>query len=148
MPDKYQRLCGSPPKFANVCENSGRIQPPSIDALQEFKVQAGVYPRRLVRVHPFKWNQNGFTPGGPVRLPKVDRPDATGVSQSLADPTTAKWFNTAAFTLRPLYSFGNAGRNSVIGPPGFCRDFSRTRAFACQKKRATRRNFAGRRSTS
>src|SRR5712692_11460317 len=42
----------------------------------------------------------------------VDRPNATGVSQSLADPTTAQWFNKAAFTLQPLYSFGNAGRNT------------------------------------
>src|SRR3954471_22046968 len=47
----------------------------------------------------------------------VDRPDATGVSQSLGNPSTAQWFNVAAFTLQPLYKFGNASRNSVIGPP-------------------------------
>ncbi len=39
----------------------------------------------------------------------VDRPNATGVSQSLSNPTTAEWFNTAAFTLQPLYTFGNVG---------------------------------------
>ena len=87
---------------------------PSIDALQEFKVQTGVYPaefgrqatqinvstksgqqrlsRHAVRVpaqrqagcqattrspparppkDPFKWNQYGFTLGGPVRIPKL-----------------------------------------------------------------------------
>ena len=49
----------------------------------------------------------------------VDRPDATGVSQSLDNRSTAQWFNVAAFALQPLYSFGNAGRNSIIGPPGF-----------------------------
>lgn len=86
---------------------------PSIDALQEFKVQTGVYPaefgRQTTQINvltksgsnqfhgtvfeflrndkldaqnyaftvarppkdPFKWNQYGFTLGGPVRLPKV-----------------------------------------------------------------------------
>src|SRR5205085_6271742 len=54
----------------------------------------------------------------------VDRPNATGVSQSLDNRSTAAWFNTAAFTLQPLYNFGNAARNSIIGPPGFFMDFS------------------------
>ncbi len=86
---------------------------PSIDALQEFKVQTGVYPaefgREATQINvltksgtnqyhgtlfeffrndkldatgyafsalrpskdPFKWNQYGFTLGGPVRMPKV-----------------------------------------------------------------------------
>jgi hypothetical protein len=54
----------------------------------------------------------------------VDRPNAAGVSQSFSNPTTAEWFDTAAFTLQPLYTFGNAGRNTVIGPHGFYWDFS------------------------
>ena len=45
-----------------------------------------------------------------------DRPDATGQSISLATPTTDQWFNTAAFALQPIYNFGNAGRNTVLGP--------------------------------
>src|SRR3954471_12787639 len=52
------------------------------------------------------------------------RPEATGVSQSLDNRSTAQWFNTAAFALQPLYAFGNAARNSVTGPPGFTLDFS------------------------
>ena len=86
---------------------------PSIDALQEFKVQTGVYPaefgRNATQINvltksggndyhgtlfeflrndkldaknyafttarppkdPFKWNQYGFTVGGPVRIPKL-----------------------------------------------------------------------------
>src|SRR5262249_34122989 len=86
---------------------------PSIDALDEFKVQTGVYPaefgRRIAQINvstksgtneyhgtvfdflrnnsldarpfgftttvpvsaPFKWNQYGFTLGGPVRIPKL-----------------------------------------------------------------------------
>ena len=63
----------------------------------------------------------------------VDRPDATGVSQSLANPTTAEWFNTAAFTLQPLYTFGNVGRNTVIGPRGFYWDFSTHKDFRIRR---------------
>src|SRR6267378_3127857 len=86
---------------------------PSVDAVQEFKVQTGVYPaefgRQTTQINvltksgtnqyhgtmfeflrndkldattyaftvlrpvkdPFKWNQYGFTLGGPVRLPKI-----------------------------------------------------------------------------
>ena len=52
----------------------------------------------------------------------TDRPDATGQPVSLDNPTTAKWFNTAAFTLQPIYQFGNAARNSIPGPAGFTLD--------------------------
>jgi hypothetical protein len=65
----------------------------------------------------------------------VDRPNATGVSQSLANPTTAEWFNTAAFALQPLFNFGNVGRNSVIGPPGFYWDFSTHKDFRLPNER-------------
>jgi hypothetical protein len=58
-----------------------------------------------------------------------DRPDATGQSVSLATPTTDQWFNTAAFALQPIYNFGNAGRNTVLGPRGFYWDFSTHKDF-------------------
>src|SRR5258708_19180461 len=58
-----------------------------------------------------------------------DRPDATGQSESLANPTTGKWFNTGAYVLQPIYQFGNAGRNTVIGPAGFSPDFSTHKVF-------------------
>jgi len=58
-----------------------------------------------------------------------DRPDATGQSISLDQPTTNQWFNTAAFTLEPIYTFGNAGRNTVPGPAGFSFDFSTHKDF-------------------
>ena len=58
-----------------------------------------------------------------------DRPDATGQSISKSNPTTDQWFNTAAFTLQPLYTFGNVGRNSVMGPAGFYWDFSTHKNF-------------------
>jgi hypothetical protein len=51
------------------------------------------------------------------------RADATGVSPSLANPTPNAWFNTAAFVNRlnfvpgvGPYTFGNSGRNVMIGP--------------------------------
>ena len=44
------------------------------------------------------------------------RPDLSGQPIALADPTTAEWFNTAAFTLPAIGQFGNARRNSIIGP--------------------------------
>src|SRR2546426_8277590 len=49
---------------------------------------------------------------------QFDRPDATGQPTALArgqqDPE--RFFNTAAYRLEPYGRFGNAGRNTVIGP--------------------------------
>ncbi len=63
-----------------------------------------------------------------------DRPNASGQSESLANPTTQRWFNTAAFSLQPIYQFGNAGRNTVIGPAGFNWDFSTHKEFRMPKE--------------
>ena len=48
---------------------------------------------------------NGATP----------RPNATG-NPKLSNPTPLKWFNTAAFTINAPYTYGTAGRNTIIGP--------------------------------
>jgi len=63
-----------------------------------------------------------------------DRPDATGQSEALDDPTTNRWFNTNAFALQQIYHFGNAGRNTVIGPRGFTWDFSTHKDFRMPKE--------------
>ncbi|HVO13192.1 MAG TPA: carboxypeptidase regulatory-like domain-containing protein [Vicinamibacteria bacterium] len=47
------------------------------------------------------------------------RANVTGEAVELPDPTVARWFDTAAFTLPPTGSFGDAGRNTVIGPGTF-----------------------------
>jgi hypothetical protein len=46
-----------------------------------------------------------------------ERADQSG-NAGLSDPTTLEWFNTAAFSL-PAACFGDASRNSVIGPGSF-----------------------------
>ena len=40
-----------------------------------------------------------------------------------------EWFNTAAFSAPPAYTFGNAGRNSVYGPGMQSLDFALVRSF-------------------
>ncbi len=44
-----------------------------------------------------------------------DRPNLVG-SPDLSNPTAARWFNTDAFAFPPFGSFGNAGRNILVGP--------------------------------
>jgi hypothetical protein len=52
-----------------------------------------------------------------------DRPNLVGDPNS--GPRTAQqWFNTAAFTIPAAGTFGNAPRNSIIGPPVNIFDFS------------------------
>ena len=45
-----------------------------------------------------------------------DRPNATGASPYLSNPTPSRYWNLAAFTEAPPGQFGNAGRNSLEGP--------------------------------
>jgi hypothetical protein len=45
-----------------------------------------------------------------------DRPNATGVSPYLNNPTPSRYWDPAAFTEAPPGQFGNAGRNSIQGP--------------------------------
>ena len=63
-----------------------------------------------------------------------DRPDASGQSQNVDHATTERWFNTAAFVLQPIYQFGNAGRNSVLGPAGFSIDSTLQKTFRMPKE--------------
>jgi hypothetical protein len=63
-----------------------------------------------------------------------DRPDASGQSQSVDQATTERWFNTAAFIRGTIYQFGNAGRNSVLGPAGFSIDSTLQKTFRMPKE--------------
>jgi len=44
------------------------------------------------------------------------RPNVTGISPVLSHPTYTRFFNPAAFAMNAPYTFGNARRNSIIGP--------------------------------
>lgn len=44
------------------------------------------------------------------------RADVTGQPIAVDNPSVLQWFNTAAFTLPATGEFGNAGRNTIIGP--------------------------------
>ncbi|HET7752154.1 MAG TPA: TonB-dependent receptor, partial [Terriglobales bacterium] len=55
------------------------------------------------------------------------RADVTGQPVSLAKPTVGEWFNTAAFAAPPPDQFGDAGRNTIIGPPTVLFDMAMTR---------------------
>lgn len=48
--------------------------------------------------------------------------------------TAADWFNPAAFAAPPAFTFGNAGRNSVYGPPLQTLDLALERAFRITEK--------------
>jgi carboxypeptidase family protein len=47
-----------------------------------------------------------------------DRPNTTGSNPNLPgdQQSVARWFNTAAYVVQPAGTWGNAGRNTVIGP--------------------------------
>lgn len=55
-----------------------------------------------------------------------DRPNATGQPSDLprSQRVPDHWFNTAAYAQQPTGTFGNAGRNTVIGPGILDWDFS------------------------
>lgn len=46
----------------------------------------------------------------------AQRPDATGISAQMSNPTPNNWFNKAAFRYNAPYIYGNDGRNNIIGP--------------------------------
>jgi hypothetical protein len=46
----------------------------------------------------------------------AQRPNVLCDPNALANPSPAEWFNTSCFSLPAPYTFGNSGRNSVVGP--------------------------------
>lgn len=59
---------------------------------------------------------------------RADRPNLVG-NPTLSHRTPEMWFNTAAFELNPLGTFGNAGKGLVIGPGVKTLDFSLMKTF-------------------
>jgi len=57
------------------------------------------------------------------------RADLTGQPISLATPSVSEWFNTAAFMLPAIGQFGDAGRNTIIGPGSLVFNMSFAKEF-------------------
>jgi len=64
------------------------------------------------------------------------RPDVVpGQFISNSNPSIFQWFNTAAFTAPPTNAYGNARRNSIIGPPTHVFDMAFTKIFPLKEGR-------------
>jgi hypothetical protein len=58
-----------------------------------------------------------------------------GESISIPNPSIAQWFNTAAFVAPPVGQYGDARRNSTIGPPTKVFDMAFTKIFPLKESR-------------
>ena len=63
------------------------------------------------------------------------RPYTTGHPIALSNPSVAEWFNTDAFILPPAGQFGDASRNSIIGPGTLLFDMALTRLVPMKDNR-------------
>jgi Carboxypeptidase regulatory-like domain len=76
-------------------------------------------------------NPIGWNAAGQVVVPESNRLDMTGTDPNLPKEqrTIQRWFNVAAFAPPAPGKFGNAGRNSIIGPSAWNLDFSVMKNF-------------------
>ena len=58
-----------------------------------------------------------------------------GQSVKLAHPSTTEWFNTAAYAAPPTGTYGDARRNSIIGPGSKVFDMAFTKVFPLKEAR-------------
>jgi len=78
---------------------------------------------------------------------KRDRPDVVGdpnagtCTGNVAVGTTGCWFNTSAYVLQPLGTFGNATRNMLQGPRAFTLDASLSRSFKIHENQSLMLRF-------
>ena len=73
------------------------------------------------------------TSPGNLNSPIYDRPDLVG-DPHVAHPNRNLWYNPAAYATPAQYTFGDAGRNSLLGP-GFGEvDLSLTKSFAITER--------------
>lgn len=64
----------------------------------------------------------------------AQRPNATGISPQLSNPTVKNWFNKAAFVYNAPYIYGNDGRNNIIGPGIVETDLSLTKTIKATER--------------
>ncbi len=70
----------------------------------------------------------------------VERPNLTG-NPNDGPKTPAEWFNTAAFALPAQFTFGNAGRNVVVGRGLTNLDLSLQKDWALRENQAIEFRF-------
>ncbi len=58
-----------------------------------------------------------------------------GEAVSISNPSIARWFNTAAFVAPPTGQYGDARRNSIIGPPTKEFDMAFTKVISLKESR-------------
>lgn len=58
----------------------------------------------------------------------TDRPNVVGAT-SVSNPTIARWFNTSAYAVGAVGTFGNASRSTVLGPGAWNVDIALSRSF-------------------
>jgi hypothetical protein len=85
---------------------------PSISVLRGWQLQAIGTFQSGMPLSALVGTDNAGT-GSPI----VNRPDLVG-DPNIDDPTSARFFNTAAFAIPPSGRFGTSGRNVIIGPGG------------------------------
>ncbi|MGH9430655.1 MAG: carboxypeptidase regulatory-like domain-containing protein [Terriglobia bacterium] len=80
-------------------------------------------------------NINGAAPFASLRA------NATGQPVSIANPTTVAYFNTAAFSLPGAGQYGNAGRDTIPGPPEYRFNMSLDKHVIFSRERGLQGDF-------
>jgi hypothetical protein len=70
------------------------------------------------------------------------RPDVTGVPVSIPNPSISEWFNVAAFVTPPVGQFGDARRNSIIGPGQVVFDMAMTKLINLRETKTLELRFS------
>ena len=70
------------------------------------------------------------------------RADITGEPISLSNPSISEWFNTTAFVTPPVGQYGNARRNSIIGPGQVLFDMAMTKLIPLKETRSVELRFS------
>ena len=85
---------------------------------------------------PFSVFMSGSNVPNNIAASGQQHPDLVAgyTSSSIITGNPNQYFNPAAFNLPPVGFYGNAGRNSLIGPNLFDFDFSLKKSFAMKKR--------------
>ncbi len=70
------------------------------------------------------------------------RADVTGQPVTIPNPSINEWFNTAAFVIPPTGQYGNARRNSIIGPGEVLFDMAMTKLIPLKESRSVELRFS------